>query len=127
MNYNPVTVSTGLTYTHRGDPASVDFAVGDFTIDGANHEKDISSIIPVGTKLVFMQLKFECQAANANIAFMKKGITNNVVVSGFITGVANIGMKGTVVAPPDADRKIQYMFTNATWTLVEMTVIGWFI
>lgn len=116
----------GMQYVDRGDPATVDFSVGDFITDESWHDLDLSAIVPAGAPTVFMALEVEDGQAENYIKFRKKGNTNSENVQEIRTQVAGIRNTMTGLVSLDTDRKLEYMTTATTWTRINLTVRGWF-
>jgi len=113
-------------YVDRGDPSSWDFTVANFTTDGNWHDLDLSSIVPGGTKLVHMRIRL-CTPSLAGINFRKKGNTNAVNIATMKTQVASVYYYEDFFVPCDANRIIQYLANDVSWTAIDVTVRGWFI
>ena len=112
-------------YVDRGDPAAYDFAIGDLTIDGAWHDLDLSSIIPIAAKGVYLMGMVEGANVNWNIMFRKKGNTNAINHEMFSTLRAGIERHRSGVIAVGTDRKIEYMADNQAWTTLSLVVRGW--
>ena len=61
-------------YYDRGDPATVDFGLGDLTTDGTWRDLDLSSIVPDGTTAVAIFIHINDDDANRSICLEKMGI-----------------------------------------------------
>lgn len=118
----------GSTYVDRGDPAAVDFAVGDLTTNGAWHDLDLSSIVPAGAKSVILYVAMRDTAADVIVIFRKNGNSNSINVG----GVANedshaTSQRGDIIVALDSNRVIEYFTTNTSIDTLNITVKGWFI
>jgi len=113
-------------YVDRGDSSEYDFNVEDFTTDLQWHDLDLSSIVPEKAKLVHMRIRLSTPSL-AGINFRKKGNTNAVNTSTMKTQVANVYYYEEFFVPCDVNRMIQYMANNVSWTVLDVTVRGWFI
>lgn len=116
-----------LSFVDRGDPASWDFTVGDFTADGNYNDLDLSGIIPENTKAVIVTVIIEATAANLGVHFRTKGNTNLVNMQSVVSQVANQHNKLQFVIKPDANRKIEYSAAVTTWTALQLVVMGWYV
>lgn len=121
----------GLTgkslYVDRGDPAAVDFEIGDLTTDGAWHELDLSAIVPAGTKAVHIRIIIGDNLINQIIHLRKKGNTNITNTLAVNTQVANILIAKDGILTCSTDRKIEYLAANTTWSAITILVKGYFI
>ena len=114
-------------YVDRGDPAAVDFTVGDLTTDGAFHELDLSGIVPAGTKAVHIRVVVSDDLISQAFLLRKKGNTNAINTVSAITQVANIAISKDGIVSCSTDRKLEYSATNTTWTWITILVKGYFI
>lgn len=110
-------------YKDRGDTAAYDFTLASFTIDAAWHDLDLSSIVPLSSASVILQVRYRHTAANANLYFRKKGYTNaqqNLLT----TQVANQTIDQTKIVACDENSFIQYRSNGANQ--LDLLVSGWF-
>lgn len=112
-------------YIYRGDPAGVDFGIGDFTIDNAWHERDLAAIVPEHAKAVDVRLSVSSFANNEAADFRRHGQANEINTARIITQTGLIGMAADLTIPVDADRKFDYKIAVGGWTLFSFTVKGW--
>jgi len=118
--------SGGMTIVDRGDPSSPDFTVGNFTLDAAWHDLDLSAIVPAGAMGVLISVVTDTSDANQQIMFRKKGNANYRNVA-WIYNHNYCEIQGlNCIIFGDTDRKIQYM-SNTQWTKLDFTVCGWFL
>lgn len=111
--------------TDRGDPASVDVAVGSLTTDGSWHDLDLSSIVPAGASFVVLYVELKDDAASSSILFRKNGNSNAMNVGAITTQVANILTRGDIIVACDSNRVIEYLTSNLTFDTINITVKGW--
>lgn len=117
-----------VNYVDRGDPAAVDFAVGALTTDGAWHDLDLSSIVPASAKAVILRAAIEDDAASSAFAFRKNGNSNAINIARQTTQVSGVTIHiPPTIVPVDANRVVEYLATNTTWTTINIAVCGWFI
>ena len=115
-------------YVDRGDPATSDFEVGDFTTDAAYHDMDLSSIVPAGAVAVLLMIKLQDEdAAGSWLFFRKNGNTNSSAVAALRTQAVNISNDNTAIVSCDSNRVIEYMAANVTWSVIRITVMGWWL
>ena len=114
-------------FIDRGDPASADFAVGDFTTDLTWCDLDLSSIVPAGAKAVVLKIEVKDGSLEQFVQFRKNGNSN--IYANFLvyTQTANIRFAGQGIVPCDANRVIEYRTANTTFTNIDVTVLGWFV
>lgn len=115
------------SFIDRGDPATPDFAVGDFLQDGAWHEKNLSAIVPVEAKAILIRLKLTGPVINSSVAFRERGNFNEENVSKATIQVAPIETNQDMVFSIDPTRIIDYKASNVVFFEIELTVKGWWI
>lgn len=112
-------------FVDRGDPASFDFILTDFTRDGAWHELDLSAFIPSIARAVLIDIDFDNSSANKHITLRKNGNSNNFNHFDVATKVAGQDEHAMAIVVPDSTRKIEYNITAAGWTEITFSVRGW--
>ena len=112
-------------YVDRGDPLNYDFEIGNFTQDNAWHTLDLSSIIPLGAKLILFDFDFTNTSANRHIELRKNGQSNNKNHAEVHTRVAAQDDHAIMVVAPDGNRIIEYKISTAGWSVISTTVRGW--
>lgn len=119
-------VNAGMLFVDRGDPSSVDFAVGDFTKDDTWRDLDLSSIVPAGAKGIIITCDIVGSATNQPAKFRKKSNSNTYnVLKGYVgAGGGRDSIYGVVFC--DVDRVIQYLM-NSGLSQADFTVCGWYI
>lgn len=116
----------GDQYVDRGDPSVYDFT--SFTTNAAWHELDLSSIVPVEAagKLVHIGMQLQTPTAGAGMYLREVGQVNFTDISRGVCPVANVSMDYTDFwVKCNNDRKIEYFFSNVTWTKSNLVVRGW--
>lgn len=124
---NRQTGQSGMQYVNRGDVADYDWTLGDFTTDGTMRDLDLSAIIPAGTILVTLALSAKDNAGNKYLQFRTNGYANLRNMEARTTPGANIQHSSTLYLAPDANGVIEYRIQSATWTTINLLVLGWFI
>lgn len=112
-------------YADRGDPAAYDFDKDDFTKDGAWHDLDLSSIVPVCVKAVLLIGHVEGNGVDWTIMFRKKGNVNEVNHGGMETLRANVERCRMIICSVDTNRVLQYKADNQNWATLDLAVRGW--
>jgi len=115
----------GMQYVDRGDPANVDFSIGDFTTDGNWHDLDLSSIVPTGVNSIHFRVIITDDVAGSVLMFRKKGNTNERNIGAIRTQVANVNNESDFFITPDSNRIIQYKTSAVTFSLLNFIVRGW--
>ena len=109
----------------RGDPAAVDFGIGDLTVDGAYHTLDLSSIIPSDSKAVLLRVKvIDDAVGGVGVGFRKNGNSNSANVAICIPQVANIPIEYTPIVICDSSQIIEYVVGTGL-TVIDITILGW--
>lgn len=112
-------------FVDRGDPADYDFVSAVLTKDGAWHELDLSSIVPLNAKGVALSVRAANDYIDKTVMFRKHGNVNLVAVSRFANQVARAFYETDCQCPLDDDRKIDYFFTAGGWSIITITVKNW--
>ena len=112
-------------YVDRGDPAAVDFVIGDLTIDGAWHTLDLSSIITVSARAVLFCIDFDNQAANKHIELKQNGNINDINHFKVATKVAAQDEHSEAISSPDTSRLVAYKIDSGGWNAIDIVVRGW--
>lgn len=115
-------------YVDRGDPAAYDWQVGDFTIDTAWHDLDLSSIVPPSA--AGCPVAISCHLDHAGVEkFMllrEKGRVNDYNVITMLTQAAGVRIRYVPVVVCDSECKIEYKILNvAGWNNIDVLVRGW--
>lgn len=113
------------TFVDRGNLADFDFEMGDFTIDGAWHDLDLSAIVPSGAKTVAFVCRIRSMNVNYLVQFKEKGNVNDYNRAWLWTQVAMINKGGNFNCAVDSDRKIQYKVRAGVWSAIDLTIKGW--
>ena len=119
--------SIPTVFTDRGDPAAFDFAVGVLTTDGSWYDLDLSSVVPANAIAVLLGVNVNDDTIGQSIAFRKNGNSNSIATSSVRTQVANQQIEMDVVVACDANRVIEYITDNNTFTAINIKIKGWWI
>lgn len=116
-------------YIDRGDVSEPDLNRSLITQDGNWYDWNISSIVPVGTKSVILNMYGYDNAAGTWIMFRKNGYTTNTNnIGGMVCPVANVFNLNQATIPVDENRIIEYRSASGrSWDDLRITIIGWFI
>lgn len=112
-------------YYDRGDPAAYDYAKEDLQLDGAWHNLDLSDIVPVCVKAIFIIGHVEGNGIDWKIMFRKKGNVNEINHGGMETIRANVERHRSSIVACDTNRVIQYKADNQAWTTLNLGIRGW--
>ncbi len=112
-------------YVDRGDPATLDFIVSDFTRDGTWRDLDLSAIIPQTARAILMEFDIETVNREKHIRIRKYGNTNAINHQDIETFNGGIHQSGSIIVAVDSNRIIEYNIDAATWTELDMTIRGW--
>ena len=118
---------SGHKFVSRGDPSVVDFDKDDLTSDGGYHDLDLSAIIPKNTKLILLRVKCESSLGTLDLMVRKKGNTNEINSDYNIIAITDVPSYQTLLVVPNNDRVIEYKTTFGTYTVLNITVGGWFV
>ncbi|GAI62953.1 unnamed protein product [marine sediment metagenome] len=119
----------GHRIVDKGDVASYDYVVTDFTKDDEWNVLDLSDKIPVGTKLVHFSGIVRSDVAFGSCMFREYGNTLAGNTELIITQAANECMGVSFEVVPNKDRKIDYLFnvTGIVWFECSLTVCRYVI
>lgn len=113
------------SFVDRGDPATTDFSIGDFTKDGIWHVLNLSGIVPTDAKAVSLLLTVTNTTVAAFAYFRTAGNLNTRNLSQAITQVSGVGLGNDIVLPLDENLRVEYVFFPAGWLVINLTVKGW--
>lgn len=111
----------------RGDPALVDFAIGDLTADGAWHDLDLSGIVPTDQRFVLLAVVIANSSINRLLQIRKKGNANIPNASIQNIQVANVALSSDCTNPISQDGFLEYNLTAGGWIIINITVKGWWV
>lgn len=111
----------------RGNIADYDFREGDFTIDGSNHDLDLSGIVGAAKCLVMLRLRANSTDVFEYVIFETTDNTNHKNVSIKYCKAAGKMESGDIWVKTDEAGKISYMFSSNKWVTVYLTVGGYFV
>lgn len=112
-------------FVNRGDPATPDFDAGDFPILFTWTELDLSAIVPANAKSVVFRAMGKHAATAQSLQIRKYGNANNNIISGLHTTVSNLIEEHDWTCAVDSNRKIEYLVSTDGWTLLTLTIKGW--
>jgi len=115
----------GQPFVNRGDPDTLDFVMGDLTLDNDYHDMDVSGVVGVGIRLVWMLVSIKAAEADKDINFRTKGATNEVNRGRVRTHVAAQWQDTDVFVVTDSSGVFSYKAVAATWQGVNICVRGW--
>lgn len=117
----------GARHFERGDIDSNDFEVGDLTKDGVWRDLDLSSIIPVNTKLVILKVMGVTSNNSGSVLFKTKGYSNIINRAGLEIVTVNKQYRCEIALRPSAAGLLQYyVLSSATYTSIDIAVLSWF-
>lgn len=118
----------GVVFVPRGaDSAANDYGVGDFTTDGTWRDLDLSAIVPAGAIAVYLKMVLKDDAASSVMSFRENGNANAIESIAAGTQVANVNIYLNGIVACDANRVIEYMGTNTTFSTINVYVMGWWV
>lgn len=116
--------TTGLV-VNRGDPAPADFTIGDFTIDGAWHDLNLSAIIPENVNITYVSLIVRATTIGKYVLFRTKGHVNTQNKSRATIQVANVRLDQDIQLFPDNNRIVEYRAITGIDSILDLTIKGW--
>jgi len=112
-------------YVDRGDPAAYDYDKEDLEIDGAWHDLNLAALVPAGAKAVLLKTRLQSADPGDSIRYRQNGNTNEINVCGCEALRANVIRTRLGITAIDTNRVIEYNADDITWTLLDITVRGW--
>ena len=116
-----------VNYVDRGDPVGPDWSTSAFTTDQTWRDLDCSAIVPSGAVAIVFLLIIADDTIGGRFRFRKNGNSNSYNVPGIDQNVANLYYQAQLLVACDANRIIEYWATTKSWTVITLTVLGWFI
>ena len=116
----------GMQFVDRGDPAAWDFVLTDLITDGAWHELNLSAIVPLGTAAAVLDITYSQGSPGDYILFRKKGNVNEINIGVTRVQAANVVNDACLIVALSSDGKVEYKTINATFTVINILVRGWF-
>jgi len=120
------TGNTNYRYVDRGDPASPDWEVGDLTTDGTWRDLDCSSIVSSDAIAIIFKIKIYDDAVGNTFLLRKNGNTNSINAPSVRTQVIDNYNDAVFIVACDSNQTVQYCASNTTWSLIEISIMGWF-
>jgi len=114
-------------YVDRGDPAAIDFNLGDLITDSDWHDLDLSAIVPAGAKAVILRVDIMNSSAMSELQLRKNGNSNTQNTSKISTQANNIVFCSDMTVALDANRVIEYEAFPFGWSAITMNVKGWWL
>ena len=112
-------------YADRGDPVSADYDKGDLIRDNNWHEMDLSAIVPSGVKAILVHIRLLSVMGGKVFRLKKLGTSGSYNTAITSTHVSNINDYADKIVSLDDDRKIEYRTSLDPWTVIQVTVKGW--
>jgi len=113
-------------FVDRGDPVNADWTAVDINGDNNWHDLDVSSIVPDGTTAIVLRCALDTGVVSRLIRFRKKGNVGWPNVAECRVVYPNRIHHYDKVIACDENRFIQYKCNSNTWTVLNLTVAGWF-
>lgn len=120
-------IHSQLGYFNRGDNTPNDFTTGDFTLDGAWHDLDLSGIVPEDSKCVNLKVNVRASIVDNRFDIRQNGNVNTANLLSVWTQVKDRRIGGVFPVNVDSARIVEYRGTAGNWTLVFINVNGWWL
>lgn len=114
-------------FIDRGDPAAIDYTTGDFTKDNTWRDLDLSGIIPENAQGVVLNLRMNITVVNKFFALREKGNVNANNIARAYSQAANITYAADLICPLPTSRILEYIIAPGVWTILDLTVKGWWL
>lgn len=113
-------------YIDRGDAQSWDWTLTDFSVENTWTDLDCASKVPAGASHIALRLLLTSDDLPARIDLRENGLSYEVTLSRCSVHVAAVQSCFFLVVACDADRKIEYKRNIASWTNLNVHILGWF-
>ena len=109
-------------------PVTWDFVLANFTTDVAEHELDLSNIVPAGAYAVLLNIEIADGQAGSNFEMKHPDHVNYTVGMHLHTHVATQHVSGDFILHIDEEkRRLTYTGTDLTFNSINLVVKGWWI
>jgi len=122
-----IPVNAGIKYVDRGDPAALDFTVGDFITDNTWRELDLFPIVGAGVKLVLLFIDVWDADTVFQYEFRQKGNANAFNIAKRKAIASGFGFYEDIEVLTDVNGKIEYRMSSGTYDTIDVLVRGWFV
>lgn len=116
----------GMQYVDRGSVISWDYLTASFTQNNAWHNLDLSSKIPIGSKLVLLHILFRGTVIGNYFYFQNPDYPTGVNISAVQVQTVNVYEEGDRWIAPNALRLIAYISKAPTNTM-SVCIRGWLL
>lgn len=114
-------------YFERPYPGDPDWEKPILNADTSWHDRDLSGIVPVGTRAVLFYLRGEASASGRSLLLRPNNTYTGVGITGLRMQIANRGYDQTKVLSIGDDRTFQTKVSATSWTVLELVVAGWWM
>lgn len=114
-------------FIDRGDPAAADYVTGDFIKDETWRELDLSAIVPEGAQAVTCFVLMKAVLTGKFFAVKKGGQVNGVNISQIMSIAAGVYNTADFTVAVDSNRKVEYYAKAGVYTVLNVTVKGWWL
>lgn len=116
----------GLRFVGRDVSSAGDFTVGNFTIDAAPHDLDISSIVPANAKAIAITTQAQNNIISVGWSMRGKGTTNPPYAINLEAAAVPINYHAII--PLNNQAILTYTVSNTgVWTYVQFGIVGYWI
>lgn len=117
-----------INYVNRGNLASFDWTISNFSVLSAWTDLDCSSIVPsTATHIHFRSEVMSSTADNIILSLKKKGYAGDQNAFFSITPKQSAYASSHGIIECDANRFVQYYKTANTLTVANVAILGWFL
>lgn len=115
----------GVDFVNRGNFATADFTIGDFTKDNTWRELDLTSVIPAGCKCVLVRGYMQGTTTNLLAAFRTAGNADIGNAAHLFTFEANKRTEDDIWLIPNDIGVIEYKIPSTVDTALSLYIRGW--
>lgn len=114
------------SFVCRGDASASDFTEATLTVDGAWHELDLSSIVPVGAVAVLLTVSAADATPGNGIYLENNDYSNHYNVSRVVVQNDSVSNVIDCIVSCSSDRKLKYYIYAGTDS-ISIIVKGWWL
>lgn len=119
-------IASASQHVYRAGFAGYDFSLGDFTVDSAWHDWDLSGIVPAGTTVVHCRARLYT-GASLSLVFQcrKNGETDGNAMSRLFTHPLNQDWDYDFWVNVDGDRVAEYFVQTGGWNNLDIIILDY--
>lgn len=122
-----VTIHGQLGAFDRGNVENIDFTLPFFITDNAWHDLDLSAIVPAGARFVLFHTYIKNFTVGKAFYIQTKGNPDAHNISRIEAQISGLGLRADWTCPVNSNRKCEYRAHVGGWSVINLTVKGWWL